>query len=123
MTMKAAQFVDRGKVELVEAPVPEPEAGLVLIRLKCVAICGSDLHWLHDEPVGRFPFPAGATGHECMGTVENSVRGGPSKGQLVLAIPTENTGFAEYMLADPDKLIPIPDGLDPALAVLAQQLQ
>jgi len=88
----AAQFVAKGEVDVVEAPVPEPEAGMALIRLKRVAICGSDLHWLHDEPIGRYPFPAGATGHECVGTVEKSIPGGLKKGQLVLAIPTENMG-------------------------------
>lgn len=121
-TMKAAQITARGELNLVETALPEPDSEEVRIRLQRTAICGSDLHWVMDESEGLYPFPAGATGHECVGTVEWSPNGGPKPGTVVLAIPTKNLGFAEYMLAPFDKLITLPGDLDLSRAVVAQQL-
>ncbi len=56
------------KIELREAPKPEPGAGDLLVRTERVGICGSDLHAYH----GKHPFislPV-APGHEAVGVVE-----------------------------------------------------
>ena len=42
--MCASQIVSRGKIRFVDAPVPEPKLGHVLVRPLKVALCGSDLH-------------------------------------------------------------------------------
>ena len=58
--------------EIREFPVPEPEPGAVLIRVRLANVCGSDLHYwkgeLDYQKMGR-PLPLN-TGHEHMGTVE-----------------------------------------------------
>ena len=56
------------KIELREAPKPEPGAGDLLVRTERVGICGSDLHAYH----GKHPFislPV-VPGHEVVGVVE-----------------------------------------------------
>jgi L-iditol 2-dehydrogenase len=43
-TMKAALRRGAGRMECVELPVPEPGAGEVLIRVRKVGVCGSDVN-------------------------------------------------------------------------------
>jgi L-iditol 2-dehydrogenase len=55
--------------ELVEYPVPAPEPGAILVRLRLTNICGSDLHQWRGE--GGSPIPPGGRvlGHEMVGEV------------------------------------------------------
>ena len=56
----------KGNVGIREVPVPEPEAGEILIKVKYCGICGTDLHIYADE----FPnSPPVVMGHEYCGTV------------------------------------------------------
>jgi threonine dehydrogenase-like Zn-dependent dehydrogenase len=56
-----------GHVELREVPVPEIGDGEVLIRIKAAAVCGTDLHILHDE----FAYwPPVTLGHEFAGVID-----------------------------------------------------
>lgn len=68
--MKAMVMTAIDKIEPAELPVPSPKAGEVLIRVKSVGICGSDVHYFHDGAIGSFkvetPF---LLGHECAGEV------------------------------------------------------
>jgi L-iditol 2-dehydrogenase len=61
-----------GDFELREYPVPEPEAGAVLIRLTRAGVCGSDLHiWRGEMKEVYGPLPRDLTfGHEMCGRVE-----------------------------------------------------
>ncbi|MFF5293124.1 zinc-dependent alcohol dehydrogenase [Paractinoplanes globisporus] len=60
--------VDAGGVTLVEAPVPEPKDGEVLVRMAMAGVCGSDVHALQGKhPFITLPY---APGHEVSGTVE-----------------------------------------------------
>ena len=44
-TGRAALFFGPGKpMEITELPVPDPEAGAVVVRVTRANICGSDLH-------------------------------------------------------------------------------
>jgi 2-desacetyl-2-hydroxyethyl bacteriochlorophyllide A dehydrogenase len=55
-------------VTVVEAPVPEPGPGEVLVRVRLAGICGSDTHALQGlHPFIDLPY---AAGHEVVGTVE-----------------------------------------------------
>ena len=59
----------RGSVELREVPEPQPGAGEVLVEVKAVGVCGSDLHqWTadHSWPVN---YPV-ILGHEFAGTIQ-----------------------------------------------------
>jgi len=65
-TMKALVFQDKGKIELVTKPVPEPALGEVLVKLTATTICGTDVHIMK----GEYPVKKGLTlGHEPVGVV------------------------------------------------------
>ena len=65
--MKAAVWNDRGSLDIVERPVPEPKPGWIRVRVSAVGICGTDLHFYR----GSFPSPAGLLpGHEVGGVID-----------------------------------------------------
>jgi len=65
--MKVALYEGPKKITLQQRPDPKAGAGEVIIKIKYVGICGSDLHtYLHGGPV----IPTGIVlGHENVGTV------------------------------------------------------
>jgi threonine dehydrogenase-like Zn-dependent dehydrogenase len=66
-TMKAAVFVERGKIQLREVPRPTPGPGQVLMKVSLTTICGTDVHIL----MGEYPVKSGLiVGHEPVGRVE-----------------------------------------------------
>jgi 2-desacetyl-2-hydroxyethyl bacteriochlorophyllide A dehydrogenase len=67
-TIRRVVVTAPGVVELHPSPAPEPRAGQVLVRMRLVGICGSDVHAFH----GRHPFVPLPyhPGHEVVGTVE-----------------------------------------------------
>jgi alcohol dehydrogenase len=64
-------------LELVRAPVPQPQGGEILVRVTCCTLCTSDLH----THAGRRPEPTPSVlGHEIVGRVAAlgpDVAGGP----------------------------------------------
>ena len=66
-TMKAAVFVEKGKIVLQEKPVPTVGPGEALIRVTTTTICGTDVHILK----GEYPVtPGRIVGHEPVGVIE-----------------------------------------------------
>jgi alcohol dehydrogenase len=66
-TMRAAVFVERGRIELREVPRPDPGPGQVLMKVSLTTICGTDVHILK----GEYPVKPGLiVGHEPVGVVE-----------------------------------------------------
>ncbi len=60
-----------GRFRVVEVPRPAPGPGEVLLKVRAVGICGSDLHIFREARIGGDPVDAGFTpGHECMAIVE-----------------------------------------------------
>ena len=106
--MWAIQYVAPGRVGQVTVPSPVPEPGELLLRSRLPAICGSDLHFLHDRPEDAFPALPGFSGHECVAVVEDGA-GGLRRGQRVLAIAPEYNAFAQYVTARPATVIPVPE--------------
>jgi threonine dehydrogenase-like Zn-dependent dehydrogenase len=82
--MKAAIFVEPGRIVLDEKPVPEVGPLDALIRVTTTTICGTDVHILK----GEYPVARGLTvGHEPVGVIArlgSSVRG-YREGQRVIA--------------------------------------
>jgi len=65
-TMKAAVFVERGRIVLEERPVPEIGPNDALVRVTTTTICGTDVHILK----GEYPVDKGRIiGHEPVGTI------------------------------------------------------
>jgi alcohol dehydrogenase len=84
MTMKAAVFVEPGRIELDEKPVPDVGPNDALVRITTTTICGTDVHILK----GEYPVARGLTiGHEPVGVVEKlgSQVKGYAEGQRVIA--------------------------------------
>ncbi|OOC48775.1 NAD(P)-dependent alcohol dehydrogenase [Thioalkalivibrio versutus] len=66
-TMKAAVFVEPGRIELQERPIPEIGPTDALLRVTTTTICGTDVHILK----GEYPVEAGRiVGHEPVGVIE-----------------------------------------------------
>ena len=69
--MKAAFLTGLGKLEIMDAPMPEPGPGEALVRIERVGICGSDLHYFESGRLGmRIIKPPFILGHEACGIVE-----------------------------------------------------
>lgn len=82
--MKAAIFLEPGRIILGEKPVPEPGPLDALIRITTTTICGTDVHILK----GEYPVEKGLTiGHEPVGIIEKLGSGvqGFAAGQRVIA--------------------------------------
>ncbi|BES72783.1 NAD(P)-dependent alcohol dehydrogenase [Marinobacter nanhaiticus D15-8W] len=66
-TMRAAVFVEPGRIELQEKPIPEIGPTDALLKVTTTTICGTDVHILK----GEYPVAAGLTvGHEPVGIIE-----------------------------------------------------
>jgi S-(hydroxymethyl)glutathione dehydrogenase/alcohol dehydrogenase len=68
MNTMLAAVLDRapGGLTIEEIPIPEPQAGEVLVRVSACGVCHTDLHVMKAEVA--FPTPA-VMGHEISGTV------------------------------------------------------
>ena len=66
--MKQAVMTSPGVIEFREVPVPKPGPEEVLIRVRRIGVCGSDIHVRH----GRHPFTSYPVvqGHEFSGVIE-----------------------------------------------------
>ena len=65
--MRAAVFVEKGKIVLEDKPIPRPAPGEALVRVTTTTICGTDVHILK----GEYPVRRGLTvGHEPVGRIE-----------------------------------------------------
>ncbi|TVQ71288.1 MAG: NAD(P)-dependent alcohol dehydrogenase [Oceanospirillales bacterium] len=84
MMMKAAVFVEPGRIELEDKPIPDIGPNDALIRVTTTTICGTDIHILK----GEYPVAKGLTvGHEPVGIIEKlgaNVQG-YQEGQRVIA--------------------------------------
>src|SRR4051812_41130416 len=96
-TMRAAVFVEPGRIALDEKPVPEVGPLDALIRVTTTTICGTDIHILK----GEYPVARGLTiGHEPVGVIERlgSAVQGYREGQRVIAGAKSPSGYSEACL-------------------------
>jgi threonine dehydrogenase-like Zn-dependent dehydrogenase len=144
--MRAAVWNDKGTLDLVERPIPEPRPGWVRVRVSSAGICGTDLHFYR----GSFPSPAGLLpGHEVGAIVDLPGDGAevavgtpvavePLAGcgrcaqcltgnynrcpQRTLLGVNGRGGLAEYMTAPAGSLHVLPDEIPPAAGNLVEPL-
>ncbi|GGN49328.1 alcohol dehydrogenase [Streptomyces kronopolitis] len=113
-------------LRLESRPVPTPDAGQALIRVKATPIHASDLHVLRGR-YGFFPeFPTVGGQMECVGRIEalGPDTEGLKIGERVVAAavpampgPPQVTGtWQEYLVADTQRLLPVPDHLSDSRA-------
>lgn len=91
--MKAAIFVEPGRIVLDEKPIPEIGPLDALLRITTTTICGTDVHILK----GEYPVEKGLTiGHEPVGVIEKlgSAVEGYQEGQRVIAGAITPSGYS-----------------------------
>ena len=145
--MKAARLYGVEDVRIDDVDEPEPGPGEVLVDVAACGICGSDLHF-YEEADDYFDADAlpMTLGHEIGGTVVETGEGvdiavgtdvalGPhtpcgecwccqeAKYNLcrdLNATSARPGGYAERVVESADNAIPLPDGVSPADAAIAQ---
>jgi alcohol dehydrogenase len=96
--MKAAIFVEPGRIVLDEKPVPEVGPLDALLRVTTTTICGTDVHILK----GEYPVRKGLTvGHEPVGIIEKlgSAVKGYQEGERVIAGAITPSGHSHASLS------------------------
>lgn len=123
--VEAAQLVNVGRFDAVEAPLPDPALGEVVVEMRHASICGSDLHLVFGRSsAGPYPMRPGRPGHEGVGVVVDSRSARWSVGDQVLTVPMPGQGtcYAEYQAVGEDFLVALPNGIPLDHLVMAQQL-
>ena len=95
--MKAAIFVEPGRIVLDEKPIPDVGPLDALLRVTTTTICGTDVHILK----GEYPVQKGLTvGHEPVGIIEKlgSAVKGYKEGQRVIAGAITPSGYSHASL-------------------------
>ena len=135
--MRALVWHGEQRLSLDELPEPEPAEGEVVLEVELAGICGSDLHGYRGHPGPRVP-PL-VLGHEVVGRAdgaevvvyplvscgncEHCARGDDNLCARWQLLGLQRQGvFAERVAVPRACLVPLPAGLDPALAVLAEPL-
>lgn len=96
--MKAAIFIEPGRIALDEKPIPDVGALDALVRITTTTICGTDVHILK----GEYPVRKGLTvGHEPVGVIEKlgSAVAGYREGQRVIAGAITPSGHSHASLS------------------------
>jgi len=134
--MKAVNLYAPGDLRVEQAPVPVPGEGEVLVKVKAVGVCGSDISRVMET--GTYTFPT-IPGHELGGEVAETGPGvdGSLVGGRVTVIPMmpckvcdycrigeyqlcekynylgsrTNGAYAEYVKAPAENLLPLPDSV------------
>lgn len=97
--MRVARVLAPREIRLEEAPVPSPGPGEILVRIKAVGLCGSDLQYYAHGRVGELQLQAGQIlGHEVAGLVEalGPDTDGPAPGTPVAVDPAIPCGGCRY---------------------------
>ena len=89
--MKTVVCPSPGALELVERPVPQAGAGEVLLRVRRIGLCGTDMHIFRGtQPFLQYPR---VMGHELSGEVVTAPAGGElSPGDQVYVMPYLSCG-------------------------------
>jgi L-iditol 2-dehydrogenase len=100
--LKSAQLVAPRTIEIREMPQPaDPGPGEILVKLRSIGICGSDLHWYLDGSIYGMPasYPQ-VLGHEPAGEVAAVGTGVTvlKPGDRVSIEPTISCGHCEWCL-------------------------
>ncbi len=101
--MKSMMLTGIRQMEMQERPAPEIVNDTdVLVRMKVIAVCGSDVHYYVSGKIGnqvvKYPFPVG---HECAGIVEKVGNGVThvKTGDRIAIEPAMSCGKCDQCLA------------------------
>jgi L-iditol 2-dehydrogenase len=121
--VKAARWVDVGRMVCEDVAVPSAADGEILIRTTYASVCGSDLHVVYGGAPPQ-PGEAGYPGHESVGEVVESRCPGFEPGDRVLTVPFAGDGrcLAEFQVLPGAACIPLPSTAPLSHLLMAQQL-
>jgi threonine dehydrogenase-like Zn-dependent dehydrogenase len=111
-TMRAATLIEPGRVEVRIAPVPQPAANQVRVKLEGCGVCASNLPPYAGQPWFTYPFEPGQLGHEGWGHIDavGSDVQGFQVGERVAML--SNHAYAEYDVAETNSLVKLPATLN-----------
>jgi L-iditol 2-dehydrogenase len=151
-TMRAAVLMRPGEVRIERRSVPSPGPGQVLVQVKAVGVCGSDIHYFRRGRIGDFVVTKPIVlGHEAAGTVVAPGPGVslPAVGQAVsiepgwpccrcavckagrynlcqslvfLATPPDDGAFCDYIAMPADFAHPMPESMGFAEGAMIEPL-
>ena len=125
VSMKAIQYIEKGRPEIVELPIPQPGEAQVLVKISGVTTCPQwDMHIMDGVPMVpdgkvKYHYTPGQPGHEAMGKV---VELGPRVTEFAagdrVAFWQDQAGatqgcYAEYVVAEVGNLLKVPCFLEP----------
>lgn len=117
MTMKQVQFNQYGTpdvLKLVDAEIPQPGAGEVLIKVEAIGVNYADTLRRRNQYFQPTPLPF-LPGSEAVGKIVEVGAGVTEPfvtGTTVLAILPFGGGYAEYVLGIAQYCVPLPAGID-----------
>lgn len=150
--MKAAVLTEPGRIVIENRPIPQPRENEVLIKIKHVGICGSDVHYYLHGRIGDFVVKKPIVlGHECSGEVVKTgsnvsnvkvgdlvaIEPGYTCGKCIfcktgrynlcadvvfMATPPYDGAFAEYVVHPADMVFKLPDGMSTIEGALIEPL-
>jgi threonine dehydrogenase-like Zn-dependent dehydrogenase len=111
-TMRAATLIEPGKIQVQEAPIPQPAAGQVRVKLEGCGVCASNLPPYAGQPWFTYPFAPGQLGHEGWGHIDavGSDVTHFKVGDRVAML--SNHAYAEYDVAETNSIVPLPSSLN-----------
>ena len=85
-----------------------------MVKLTALSVCGTDMMaYRHPQPEESYPLGTGTPCHECAGTIIKSKLPDWPEGRRVIYLPALNlNGGAEYVVAQPETLVALPDDGD-----------
>lgn len=112
MNIKAAIIAGPRQLRIEEVPRPAPGPGQVLIKLSGCGVCASNLPLWEGREWFKYPLEPGAPGHEGWGKIEEvgDEIHNLKKGQLVAFV--SSNAYAEYDVASPNSVLPLPKPLE-----------
>ena len=138
--MKALVYLGRHQIEVRDVPEPRPGNEDILVSVEATGICGSDMHGYHGRDPRRVP-PL-VMGHEICGRALTGALAGRrvavnpqipcsacercQEGRTNLCMSRQSVGvdrsggFADFVAVPERNLVPVPEGMDPAIAALAE---
>jgi L-iditol 2-dehydrogenase len=150
MKNRVAKLVEIQRIEIFEEELPKLQPGQILVAMKSVGICGSDMHYFKEGGLGSFKNPLPMyMGHEPAGEVVDA--NGSTKfkqGDRVAVEPgmpcvtsywslkgkhnlcdkgtfmgaNAQGAFADYVIVDELQLVKVPDSMSYDLASLMEPL-
>lgn len=117
-----------GSLREADVPVPTPQSGQVLVKVKASGLCHSDVGYIEGVIPFAIPLPV-ILGHEASGTIEaigDDVTGWAVGDAVASAISADDApgvsrdgAYAEYIIVNASKLVRLPEGIDWAQAAAA----